>query len=133
MNGDMVKCTLDSKTTNMAVSVVGVSGANISAIFDTNAAVPCDAYLASGTSVSCSVSTSSPNDLIIGAFVVSGGAPGTFTPGTGFTLQTSAGNYGPSSGIEYEIVSTTQANLSVSVSWVTARMQAVMIVDVIAG
>jgi hypothetical protein len=133
LKSDSVKCTLDSGTTNMAVSVVGISGANQAAIFDTNAAVPCEANQVSGTSVSCNTSTNNAKDLIIGAFVTSGNSPGTLTAGTGFTMKTSSGNYGPESGIEYDLVSATQTNLPVSVGWVTAGLRAVMVVDVIAG
>jgi hypothetical protein len=117
----------------MAVSVVGISGANQSAPFDGNSAVPCEAYPGSGTSVSCGISTNNAKDMIIGVFVVSGGAPGTLTAGAGFTIKTSTGNTGPASGIEYEIANVTQTNSPVSVSWVTGGLRAVMIVDAIAG
>ncbi len=97
----------------------GITGANTASPFDTNAAVPSTASALSGNSASVTISTSSANDMIIGALGVQGNP--TLSTGAGLTLvltqPAGTGGNAIEASDEYQIVSATQTNLVVGYSW----------------
>jgi hypothetical protein len=105
--------------------VFGISGADTSTIFDSHSGLPCTGNNggAQSTPGSCTLSTSNANDIIIGLSSAYSGSITGCTPGTGFTAI-NTGNCAPGSvdgdGMgwgEYEIFSSTQTSLSVSVAF----------------
>src|SRR5437867_3707516 len=90
--------------------VFGISGANIYSPFDPNAALPSSANGYSGDT-SVLVSTSNPNDMIIGS-VIHGNICCFPAAGPGFTLITPPGT----TAAEYDIVNATVSGLAVTFS-----------------
>lgn len=110
LSSDVVTVTW-STAFNAAMMVFGISGADTSAPFDSNSAIPATSA-GSTTAPSVSISTSNANDMILGLVAQRGGT--TLTVGSGFSEVT------PPSGSladgEYQVVSTTQSGLSVGFS-----------------
>jgi hypothetical protein len=94
------------------IMAFAVSGVNQVSPFDP--AVPCRATGSSG-SPTCSLSTSNAKDMIIG-LGDQGGLTEHWTSASGFTFVLSSQSGKPMLNSEYEIVSTAQNNLAVSVS-----------------
>ena len=112
-------------SSNAAAVAFGVSGADTASPFD---GTPRTAT-GSSTSPSVTISTSNPNDFIIGALGVQN-TP-TLTTGSGFTLiKTQTAGTSRETSDEYQIVSTTQSNLPVGYSLSSSQDWA-MIADVI--
>lgn len=93
----------------------GISGANTASPFDPNVAHPATAEGPFATeSSSVRVSTSNPNDVILavvgGGFGVGGGSAGT----SGFTIWSVSAN---PAATEYDVVSSTQSDLTVKINF----------------
>ena len=111
--------------TNAASVAFGVSGANTASPFDGNPRTA----TGSSTSPAVTISTSNPNDFIMGALGVQ--STPTLTTGSGFTLiKTQTAGTSRETSDEYQIVSTTQSNLPVGYSLSSSQDWA-MIVDAI--
>ncbi len=108
---ESIKCSWSSAT-GAGMLAFGVSGANTTAPFDTNASVPYFSTVASsGTSIDCVISTSNANDFIYG---IAYGNTGQITgnPGSPFSNILATNNdYVPGS---YAIFSAVQTNLTVT-------------------
>lgn len=114
LNNESITINLSTSGAQWRVIVAGIVGANLAAPFDTNASIPASAT-GSSTTPSVTISTSNPNDMILGLFCQ--GGSGTWTPGSGFSFLIAPSTYtNPVFDGEYEIVSATQTNLAVSVT-----------------
>ena len=111
-----ITITIQTSGTNTVAEAFGISGANTTSPFDVTTP---NSSTGTGTSASTSITTSNANDFIIGAT----GLESNSTPncGSSFTLvgtqtdNVSGATYETSD--EYEVVSTTQSNLSVGYTW----------------
>ncbi len=111
LSADSITCH-QGISSNFAMIVWGVSGANTGTPFDPNSNLPNTrttgvAVLSGG----CTMTTSNPNDFLFGT-VVTGGEGITGQPAGFAAIQTTAGT--PSTGASYEVVSSTQSGLSVA-------------------
>ncbi|HUI87052.1 MAG TPA: hypothetical protein VLY21_07850 [Nitrososphaerales archaeon] len=122
LSSDSITVTWYSSGDN-TFSAFAISGANTSSPFDTNGGLP-DTSSGTSTSPSVSVSTSNANDIVFGLIAnehTSSSSCRTETDANGFTdtnaTQCASGsNTAQNSDQEYEIVTSTQSNLSVSFS-----------------
>lgn len=94
-----------------------ISGVN-GIVSDTHSGLPCHTTVTTTTSISCNVSTSFANDLILGFTAVDNNAA-TISAGTGYTIPSGGCSRLTSSSndqicIEYKNVTSTQTNLAVS-------------------
>lgn len=128
---DVIKVTI-SGATQFTVIALGVSGVDTSSPFDPAVATPASAT-GTGTAPSASITTSFPNDFIVGA-VASGGIP-TLTAGTGFTSVASASSPLATleGGAERESVTSAQSAASVGFTLGTVQNWAMVADAVIAG
>jgi Spherulation-specific family 4 len=114
LSSESITATAGGSTTEIQIIAFGISGAEASAPFDTNVAVPSSA---SGSSViaSVTISTNNANDFVIGAEADSQGASGGGA-GTGFALlyNVVASDGANDAGVEYTTVSAAQTNLAVA-------------------
>ena len=114
-----VTCTWTASVAGRKMSVLAFSGVATTSSLDSNASNPATSS-ASGAVTSLgsgSLSTSNANDVIIYG-VYANSATTSLTAGTGFTMPAAGTTTGI--GLEYEIVTSTQTNLTNSVSWTTA-------------
>jgi hypothetical protein len=114
---------------NFSVKVFGISGANTNSPFDPG--LPAPAQRAGTTNPSVSVTTSNPNDMILGLAFVSG-AP-TISAGTGFScIGTSCASHAnnPVAFGEYQVVSSTQSGYAVSVT-LSNKQSWIMVADAV--
>ena len=109
LSSDTITITADSNRTIRALAF-GISGANTSTPYDSNASLPATGSCSFCTSLSISINTSNADDFIIGLFANGGGGG---TEGSGYTLITKVST-GPMILAEYKIVSTTQSGLGVT-------------------
>ena len=117
----VIRVTLAGTTDDASLVAFGVSGANTTSPWDANAALPAAATGNPSTTPTVSgVSTSNPNDMILG-FQGNGNNAGVVavseTAGSGFTLIRDVTNNGAANAddasAEYETVSTAQSGISV--------------------
>lgn len=130
LSSDTITCNFNPNARSSCVAL-GISGASLTTVFDSNSVLPCSAK-GTSTSSSCSISTSNADDVIVGFVVAGCDVP--MTAGSGFTIIHTETFCGPSVGAEYKIVSSTQSSQPVtfalgssSQGWVTigdAIMQA---------
>jgi hypothetical protein len=121
-------------TTTFTIIAFGINGANTASPFDANSALPAKST-GSGTTQSVAVSTSNPNDYLIGAIAikpVSGNAPNP-TAGTGFTSIQSNNQGSVGGAAESKSVTDVQSGASVSFSTRTTSVTWAMIGDAVKG
>ncbi|MDE1874387.1 MAG: hypothetical protein KGI04_04725 [Candidatus Micrarchaeota archaeon] len=112
-----------SSTGSLSAIIFTVSSANTISPYDSNAAVPCVAA-SSGSPTSCTLSTTNPNDMIIGYLGAYGGPA--ISAGSGFALVPSTCPVGGGGAAveqcgEYKLVSSAQSNLAVTFTGATAN------------
>ncbi len=96
----------------------GISGANTAAPFDSNSTLPATATSTVSSSVAkAAISTSNANDFIIGTVATQPSGNITITAGSGFTEIAEASPLDNYIFSEYQIVTATQSNFSVSVNF----------------
>lgn len=116
LSGDSITVS-QSVASNLDIVGFAVSGANTSSPFDSNAGLPAQTTN-SGTAPNITISTTNPNDMILG--LLGSGAETSVTPGSGFTLIVTPFS-NPVTAAEYEVVSTAQSNLVVGYTVPTSR------------
>lgn len=121
ISGDSITCNSYNR---VACEVFGVSGANVVTPWESNNALPCQRS-GTGTTASCTISTASPNDMILGFLASYSGV----APGSGFVCLNCQGSQAAgAAATEYKIVSSLQSSLSVQM---TAGSNWAFIVDAI--
>lgn len=126
--GDTITVTVTSAT-HFTVVAMGISGANTVTPFDPSLSSPVTAT-GTGTPATASVSTTFPNDYLIGAVGV--GAPPALSAGAGFSSVSSpfaGGNV--ASMVEGQTVTSPQSSTPASVSWTGATQGWAMVADAI--
>jgi hypothetical protein len=126
---DTVTCSGDNGNARIGCIAFAVSGANLTSPFDNNPSVPCSASSTS-SSPSCTLSTNHPEVLILG--FVNYGCGVTPTPDSGFTFVQSFTACNADSAVEYKVVSSTQADLSIGLT-LSASTEWVMIGEAVVG
>lgn len=115
LSSESITCSISSSH-NLVVMAWGISGANTSTIFDSNASLPAtNGADGTDTSGSVTISTSNANNFLIGSIGIAG-SKCTPTGTSGFTWIGTCQN-APTGYSEYEIVSSTQSGLNVGFSW----------------
>lgn len=129
LSGDTI--TLNAATANghavFSLVVWSITGANTAAPFDPNGALPAENSGNTLVSPNVVVSTSNPNDMILG-LAGAAGVPATWTSGGGFALIDSPGH--KSGAAEFEVVSSTQSSLNLAIN-PNARVTWVMVGDAV--
>jgi hypothetical protein len=109
LSSDVITPTFSGAASSQASIAFGVSCANLSTPFDSNGSLP---NTIANLATAATISTSNANDFIYGFYVFAGTA--TPTAGSGFTLISNVGSFGYMM-TEYQIVTSTQSGLAVSV------------------
>lgn len=110
---DVVTTTLTSST-RFVISAVAINGVDTAAPFDPSVSSAITAT-GSGTTASASVTTSYPNDVLIGGAAVQSGL--TLTAGSGYTINRAQTGGVLSGGEEYQQFTSVQTGTSVAVTW----------------
>jgi hypothetical protein len=109
-----ITCNFVASGAQQECVAFGISGTDEA--FDANGAIPCE-NSGTGTPSTCSVSTNTAADMILGCWGSNAGPLPSLTLGSGFSNITKAFGTGSSVACEYKIVSSTQASLGVGYSW----------------
>ncbi len=105
-----------SARAKVAILVFTVKGANTASPFDPSVRTA-PSNFGTGTTASVLITTTYPNDILIGAAAVDVGASTSPSAGTGFTMINQAlGGSGTVAG-DYKVVTTTQTGATVSFTW----------------
>jgi hypothetical protein len=121
-----ITCNSSGTAPTVACHDFGISGASIgncgsggTTCFDTNANAKCVGTASGVSPVSCNVSTTNPNDMIIGIMTLATTGTNTISAGSNFALIGSCANLASTeyNCSEDDIVSSTQTNLAVGFSW----------------
>lgn len=103
----------------------GISGANTSVPFDTDAGQPYSVSTAAASTSTTTITTTTANDMLITTGYISGG--GLSSRPSGFTQIVSSGSF---ADVAYKVVSATQSGVNVTYTW-SAGFNAGMITDAV--
>jgi hypothetical protein len=113
LKNDSITVNLSANSTVITLIAFGVSGADTSSPFDPNSGVPVSTTSTTTGTISATVATSCPGDMVIGGAAMSSFAP---AAGSGFTLIQSDQGKSPGQDpiAEFETVESPQSSFQVS-------------------
>jgi hypothetical protein len=127
LSSDTITCNFNPNARSSCIAL-GITGADQTTAFDQNPAASCSAKGTSTTS-SCNVSTTNPDDMVLGFAAAACDTP--LTAYSGFTTIKAEISCAPSIAAEYQMVSSTQTNHPVSFTLGTSSEEWVTIGEAI--